>query len=72
MREWRPVTHDSSFKDSCLNEEQRNWVLAGDSQGVKRDIGACWWDWFRQRQTLILCRRTRPHDHTQRLFKTSL
>lgn len=57
---WRLMTPDSSFKDSCLKEEQSNWALAGDGPGVKGDVacvcGQC--DCSRGRQTLILCRRT--------------
>lgn len=37
---WRLVTPDSSFKDSCLKEEQNDWALAGDGPGVKGDV-AC-------------------------------
>lgn len=35
------MTPDSSFKDSCLKEEQNNWALAGDSPEVKGDIACC-------------------------------
>lgn len=35
MREWRPVTHDSSFKDSCLNDKQRIWYQLEIVKGLR-------------------------------------
>lgn len=41
MRKWRLVTHDSSFKDSCLREEQNSWALAGNGPGLQEVEHVC-------------------------------
>lgn len=41
MKKWRLVTHDSSFKDSCLREEQNSWALAGNGPGLQEVEHVC-------------------------------